>query len=62
MNGNEPDFLLFCEDVGLVIFEVKDWSLTQIKEANPQYFLSKSEARPNRERILSSKPMIILYQ
>ncbi len=29
INGNEPDFLLFCEDVGLVIFEVKDWVLGQ---------------------------------
>jgi hypothetical protein len=24
INGREPDFLLYCEDVGLVIFEVKD--------------------------------------
>jgi len=27
INGNEPDFLLYCEEVGLVIFEVKDWTL-----------------------------------
>ena len=35
VNGNEPDFLLYCEDVGPVIFEVKDWILNQIEEANP---------------------------
>jgi hypothetical protein len=38
INGNEPDFLLYCEDVGLVIFEVKDWALGQIEEANPHEF------------------------
>ena len=51
INGNEPDFLLYCEDVGLVIFEVKDWNLSQIEEANPQYFLlkirEKTESRKN---------------
>jgi len=35
INEKEPDFLLYCEDVGLVIFEVKDWTLDQIQEANP---------------------------
>ena len=51
INGNEPDFLLYCEDVGLVVFEVKDWVLGQIEEANPQYFLlkirEKTESRKN---------------
>ena len=51
INGNEPDFLLYCEDVGLVIFEVKDWALRQVEEANPQYFLlkirGKTESRKN---------------
>jgi hypothetical protein len=30
IRDREPDFLLYCEDVGLVIFEVKDWTLNQI--------------------------------
>src|SRR4030042_6442606 len=51
VNGNEPDFLLFCEDVGLVIFEVKDWVLGQIEGANPHQFLiqikGKTEFREN---------------
>ena len=51
INGNEPDFLLYCEDVGLVIFEVKDWALRQIEEANPHQFLlrirDKTESRKN---------------
>jgi hypothetical protein len=29
ISGNEPDFILYCDDVGLVIFEVKDWALAQ---------------------------------
>lgn len=38
IKGKEPDFLFFCEDVGLIIFEVKDWALDQIVEANPHSF------------------------
>jgi hypothetical protein len=51
INGNEPDFLLYCEDVGLVVFEVKDWALRQIEEANPHQFRlrirDKTESRKN---------------
>ena len=38
IEGKEPDFILFGQNVGLIIFEVKDWMLDQIREANPQYF------------------------
>ncbi|MCE5206687.1 MAG: NERD domain-containing protein [Chloroflexi bacterium] len=38
INGHEPDFILFCKDTGLIIFEVKDWVLDQIQQANPQHF------------------------
>jgi len=38
INGREPDFILFCKETGLIIFEVKDWALHQIQEANPQQF------------------------
>lgn len=38
INGREPDFILFCKDTGLTIFEVKDWTLSQIQEANPHHF------------------------
>jgi hypothetical protein len=41
IEGKEPDFILFCEDMGLIIFEVKDWTLEQIKEANPRNFILK---------------------
>lgn len=33
-----PDFILFSRNVGLIVFEVKDWMPDQIREANPQYF------------------------
>ena len=39
VQGREPDFILYSEDVGLVIFEVKDWSIDQIIEGTPQHFL-----------------------
>lgn len=38
INGREPDFVLFSQQTGLFIFEVKDWALDQILAANPQYF------------------------
>ncbi|MEX1329746.1 MAG: 3'-5' exonuclease [Desulfobacterales bacterium] len=38
IEGKEPDFILFSQNVGLIIFEVKDWMLHRIREANPQYF------------------------
>ena len=49
INGREPDFILFCKDTGLVIFEVKDWILDQILEANPQQFTLTINGR-NEER------------
>lgn len=36
--GKEPDFILYCEEIGLIVFEVKDWELSQILEANPSSF------------------------
>ena len=41
IEGKEPDFILFSRSVGLIVFEVKDWALNQIREANPQHFRLK---------------------
>jgi hypothetical protein len=38
IRGREPDFVLYNDDIGLVIFEVKDWSLEQIIEADKKQF------------------------
>lgn len=38
IKGQEPDFILYAKDAGLVIFEVKDWSLDQILSADPEKF------------------------
>ena len=38
LQGKEPDFILYSDSVGLIIFEVKDWALHQIREANPHQF------------------------
>ena len=34
VKGEEPDFILYCEDIGLLIVEVKQWMLNQIQEMN----------------------------
>ena len=35
IEGKEPDFILYSRSVGLIVFEVKDWVLDQIREVNP---------------------------
>ena len=51
IKGREPDFVLYSHLVGLIIFEVKDWALSQIREANPNSFIlsigSAIESRKN---------------
>lgn len=51
ISGREPDFILFSKDVGLVVLEVKDWSLDQIVTADGHSFLlnigGKQEQRKN---------------
>jgi len=39
VQGREPDFILYSQQNGLIILEVKDWNLSQIREANPQHFV-----------------------
>jgi len=48
INGREPDFILYCRDTGLTIFEVKDWSLFQIQEANPTHFIITLDGHPQK--------------
>ncbi|MFZ5573029.1 MAG: DEAD/DEAH box helicase [Thermodesulfobacteriota bacterium] len=38
IDGKEPDFVLFGNTIGLVVFEVKDWGLEQIVAADPNQF------------------------
>jgi hypothetical protein len=38
INDNEPDFILFSPDLGLIIFEVKDWVIDQIEKADTEHF------------------------
>ncbi len=45
INGREPDFLLFSDAVGRVIFEVKDRQLDQIRAADPSRFEIQEGAR-----------------
>ena len=51
LQGREPDFLIYSGQNGLVVLEVKDWNLEQIREATPHRFLidigGKAESRQN---------------
>jgi hypothetical protein len=44
LQGKEPDFILYSDSVGLIVFEVKDWALHQIREADPSGCSNGSEA------------------
>lgn len=48
--GREPDFILYAHDAGLVIFEIKDWALDQIVDADPQFFTLRIEGKEERRK------------
>jgi hypothetical protein len=53
----EPDFILFCEEVGLIIFEVKDWELHQIQEATLRSFvLAMGREKRRKTALISASP------
>lgn len=45
IEGREPDFILLSPNCGLIIFEIKDWRIEQILEANPKEILLQCGAR-----------------
>jgi hypothetical protein len=45
IDDHEPDFLLYNQKTGLVIFEVKDWTLDQIEKADPNSFSVRKGAK-----------------
>ena len=50
INGREPDFLIYAKDVGIVIFEVKDWALEQMVKADGHSFTLKSGAKTEAKK------------
>ncbi len=50
IEGREPDFILYCAEVGLIIFEVKDWALSQIRNADSFDFVIKAGSEEQRHR------------
>ncbi len=54
IKGKEPDFILYSVETGLVVFEVKDWALEQIEEADPHNFV----LRMGKERKRLKSPLI----
>ncbi len=47
INGKEPDFILYSQGVGLIVFEVKDWRLDQIRDSNPFQFTIVKNGKPD---------------
>jgi hypothetical protein len=50
IDGNEPDFILFCNRIGLIIFEVKDWDIYQIIKATQQQFTLKMGSKLKKRK------------
>jgi len=61
IQGREPDFILFCDTVGIVIFEVKDWALDQIQEANQQDFVIYSGGKKDSRKNPLSQALTYAY-
>lgn len=61
INGKEPDFLIFSDQVGLIIIEVKDWQLDQIRAANPWKFEIQEGAtcEPRRNPLAQAKDYFV---
>ena len=54
IEDKEPDFILFSPECGLIVFEVKDWALDQIIEADPKAVtLQLGAARERRKNPLA---------
>ena len=45
IRGRESDFILYSQDVGLIVFEVKDWGVDQIVQADPVHFTLHIDGR-----------------
>ena len=50
INDHEPDFILYSQNTGLVVFEVKDWELDQIQEADVARFTLVKGSRVESNR------------
>ncbi|MEM5789803.1 MAG: NERD domain-containing protein, partial [Syntrophobacteraceae bacterium] len=48
LQGREPDFILYSDGIGLIVFEIKDWSLDQIEEADRHTFVLLAGGRRKR--------------
>jgi len=47
--GSEPDFVLFGKNLGLLVLEVKDWTLQQIKAYTPFEFTLRIAGRTEKK-------------
>ena len=50
LKGKEPDFILYSQQNGLIVLEVKDWNLHQIREVNPQNFVLDIDGKADSRR------------
>jgi hypothetical protein len=54
--GIEPDFVMYGRNLGLLVFEVKDWASHQILSYDPHQFTVMISGRPKKEPILTGRP------
>jgi hypothetical protein len=47
-HGKQPDFVLVCRTLGILVIEVKDWTIHQIQQANHDQFTVYSGGEYNR--------------
>ncbi len=48
--GKEPDFVLFCRTLGILVLEVKDWSSQQIMSYTPDEFKIRVKEKIHKKR------------
>ncbi|MGD8983847.1 MAG: 3'-5' exonuclease [Desulfobacteraceae bacterium] len=48
--GKEPDFVLLCRTLGLLVLEVKDWSSAQIISYTPEEFKIRVKEKTRKKR------------
>lgn len=50
IEDREPDFILFSPDCGLIVFEVKDWSIKQLVTADPKTAVLRIRGKQERRK------------
>ncbi len=58
IQGKEPDFILYSQKNGLIVLEVKDWNLDQIREVNPQHLILDVDGKSRQNPIKQARDYV----